>query len=146
MPVPISFPASGNPEGHFVVGDGHDAALRILNFDGEHGHVFAVGGEFLAIGVHHQLRRGAGGFALRRHDDLAAFETARLDGAGSVLHVPGQCESFFMSFAPRLLPLQKSSTLSRLEYTQTAISLPSIPGQFQCGKRCRTGLAVHHDW
>ena len=63
--MPISLPAPETRERHFVVGDGHDAALRILHLDREHGHVLAIGGDFLAVRRHHQFCRGAGGLALR---------------------------------------------------------------------------------
>ena len=42
LPVPITSPAR-DPEGDFVVGDRHDASLRVLNFDGEDGDVLAIG-------------------------------------------------------------------------------------------------------
>src|ERR1022692_548916 len=65
---------------------------------------------------------------------------------GVYLTFHARCESFFMSLVPRLWPLRNSSTRSRFECTQTAISWPSNPGQFQCGNRCSTGFDVHHAW
>ena len=44
------------------------------------------------------------------------------------------------------LPYNTYSTRSTFEYTHTAMSLPSRPGQFQCGSTCSTGVVVHHDW
>ena len=95
----------------------------------------------LAVGGDHQRSRRAGGFAPRGQHQLAVLVAARLDRrpARTSRSMPG-AESFFISFMPRLWPLRNSSTLSMLEWTHTAISLPSSPGQFQCGNRCSTGL------
>ena len=46
---------------------------------------------------------------------------------GAYFTFHAKCESFFMSLAPRLWPLGTAPTRSRLECTQTAISLPSMP-------------------
>src|SRR5580700_688765 len=54
------------------------------------------------------------------------------------------CELCVTDFDPWLAPFRKSSTLSRLLWHHTLISWPSLPAQFQCGKRCSTGFAPHH--
>src|ERR1035438_721326 len=51
-----------------------------------------------------------------------------------------RCGTFWM---PADTPFTSSSTSSRLEYTQTGISTPSLPCQFQCGKRCSEGSGRH---
>ncbi len=81
---------AGDVEGDELIGDGNGAALRVLYLDGEHGHVFAVGREGIAIRTEDELCGGAGGVAPVGHDERAVFPAARFDGAGCVLH--GPCE------------------------------------------------------
>src|SRR5208337_3763498 len=75
---------------------------------------------------------------------LPSFEARASITPGSYFTFHSTCPRCGTFWLPRLLPFTSNSTSSRLEYTQTGISSPSLPCQFQCGKRCSEGSLPHH--
>ena len=90
-----------------VLRGGHNPSERVDNLDGHDRNVCRIGREFGAISDAQHGRGCAGGFPSCAKNEIAVFETVRLQDSGTILHLPLQMGILPNSLGAKALSVQK---------------------------------------
>jgi len=122
-----------------------DAALFVDYRHSDDGDILAVGINLRPARVQLHGRRCAGGLDPFLGDDLAGLAALGGQYAGRVFHLPFELRVALHGLLAKALAIEKEFDLVAIAQRADVDYLPFLPGQFQCGSRCNTGVSCHHE-